>query len=402
MGLCLNSRNTQSEPSKNINLSSPLNDESLTTYSQFDLKNDKISIKRETESKINLSDFRKMRLIGIGSYGQVYLTSAKTDPNKLYAVKVLNKKDIEQDNLLENLKTEKKVMEQITHPFIMKLDYAFQTEKKLFLFTQFMSGGVLSHHIYKENLFSEEKTRFYASEIILALEHLHLNNYIYRDLKPENVAIDNNGHIKLIDFGLCKLLNNKTNSYSICGSPEYVAPEVLFNDKYDNKVDLWSLGVVIYEMLSGYLPFKIKDYKISMDIYKQKIKMFKYFSKEAKDLLKNLLVIDPKKRYSLTQIKKHKFFKGINWDLVKQKKYTPPFIPNVTANNLYEYFTDEKELKSEWEKQKIEQNTKSCTYDDDSSDEKKIWNDKVFEKQDNKIIKDEDNYPGFSNSTEDE
>ena len=401
MGFCFSSRNSKIQPTKETNLSTSPNDESLITYNQYDLKNEEIVPKKVTKSKINLNDFKKLRLIGIGSYGRVYLTSAKNNSDKLYAVKVLNKKDIEKENLLKNIQTEKKIMEQINYPFIMKLDYAFQTQKRLFLFTQFMSGGDISYHIYKENLFSEEKTIFYSSEIILALEHLHLNNYIYRDLKPENVAIDNDGHIKLIDFGLCKLLNNKNNNFSVCGSPDYVAPEVLFNNKYDNKVDIWSLGVMIYEMLSGYLPFKIKSNKISMDLYNQKVQMFKYFSKDAKCLIKNLLVIDPQKRYNITQIKKHKFFKNINWDLVEQKKYTPPFIPDVNNNNLCEYFKDEKELKSEWTKQEITKNPKSFVCSN-SINEKEIGNEEIFENQDSKIIEDDVNFPKFFYSAEDE
>ena len=402
MGLCLSCRSSKIKSTNKHNLSTSFNDnESLAAYNQFDLKNDKISSKKDIKSKINLTDFKKLRLIGIGSYGKVYVVSSKADSNKLYAVKILNKKDIEKDNLLKNIQTEKKIMEQINHPFIMKLDYAFQSEKRLFLFTQFMSGGDLSHHLYKENLFSEEKTKFYAAEIILALEHLHSKNYIYRDLKPENIAIDNDGHIKLIDFGLCKLLNNKNDTYSICGSPEYVAPEVIFDDKYDNKVDIWSLGVIIYEMLSGYLPFKIKENKITKDIYKEKIKMFKYFSKEAKDLIKNLLVINPKKRLSIIQIKKHKFFKGINWCSVEKKELTPQFIPNVNITNLYEYFTDEKELKNEFAKLEMEKSTKSCICSN-SSNENEFEGDEIFCSKDNKVVDDDENYPGFSYSTEDE
>ena len=152
----------------------------------------------------------------------------------------------------------------------MKLNYAFQTKQSLYFITNFMHGGELNYHIYKEenNYFSEEKTKFYAAEIILGLDYLHKNNCIYRDLKPENVLIDKNGHIKLTDFGLSKLCEEfpcKTNS--LCGTPEYLAPEILFEKDYGIEVDWWSLGVHIYEMLSRYLPFRIMpDEKITKNV----------------------------------------------------------------------------------------------------------------------------------------
>ena len=403
---------TEHNPQKN------LNDEFLSSYYKSDLENnfqskiynsakyhtknqESISIPQNIFNKFNLNNLTKLRLIGVGSYGKVYLVSNKANNNQLYAVKVLNKKFIEDQNLIKNIQIERKILEKFNNPFILKLDYAFQTKKRLFFFTEFMSGGDLSHHLYKENLFSQEKTKFYASEIILAIEYLHNNNCIYRDLKPENVTIDSEGHIKIIDFGLCKLLNEDLNDFSVCGSPEYVAPEVIFNKEYGKEIDIWSLGVMIYEMLSGYLPFEIKDNNITPDIYKKKIKMFDYFSKEAKDLIKHLLVIDPKKRYNIAQIKKHKFFKGIKWEEVEKKKLTPPFIPSKDLKNLNEFFTDEKELKKNWKEFEEERDLKS--YLDNISDyENQKDSEELFSNLTVKVIDEDENYPGFSYSTADE
>ena len=413
--ICLDCRSTiinsyvESEPQKN------LDDEFLSSY--YNSKLDNFQFKKYTSSKkykkdpeisdvtqtnifnkFNLNNLKKLRLIGVGSYGKVYLVSDKTNNNQLYAVKILNKKFIEDQNLTKNIQIERKILEKFNNPFLVKLEYALQTKKRLYFFTQFMSGGDLSHHLYIENLFSQEKTKFYASELILAIEYLHNNNCIYRDLKPENITIDNEGHIKLIDFGLCKLLNEDVNDFSVCGSPEYVAPEVIFNLEYGKEIDIWSLGVVIYEMLSGCLPFEIKGNTITQDIYNQKIKMFDYFSKEAKDLIKHLLVVDPKKRYNINQIKKHKFFKGIKWEDVEKKNLMPPFIPNKDLNNLYEFFSDEKELKKIW-KGNVKERDYKLYLDNLSDNESQIDSEELFSNLNVKIIDEDENYPGFSYST---
>ena len=307
--------------------------------------------RNSTHKKVKLEDFEFIRLIGIGSYGKIYVASKKSS-KKLYAIKILNKKNIYNPNERQNIRTERTVLAKLNHPFIMKLYYAFQTKRSLYFITQFMHGGELNYHIYKEpnNYFTEEKAKFYAAEIILAINYLHVNNCIYRDLKPENVLIDKNGHIKLIDFGLSKICEGypcKTNT--LCGTPEYLAPEVLFENEYGIEVDWWSLGVIIYEMLSGYLPFKIiAGEKISKNIYKKKIKIFKHFSKNAENLIKKLLEYNPKKRITFPEIIKHPFFKGINWDKIEKLETNPPFIPDVNENNLFEYFDNEKDLYDEY------------------------------------------------------
>ena len=300
--------------------------------------------------KVKLEDFNVKRLIGIGNYGKVYVAS-KDSNDKLYAIKVLNKSRINTEVLKKSIITERILLENINHPFIMKLNYAFQTKQSLYFITQFMPGGELNYHIYNEenNYFTEEKTKFYAAEIILGLEHLHKNNCIYRDLKPENVLIDKVGHIKLTDFGLSKLCEGlPCKANSLCGTPEYLAPEILFEKDYGIEVDWWSLGVIIYEMLSGYLPFKIlPDEKITKNIYKKKIKIFNHFSANGKDLVKKLLEFNPKKRIGYQQIITHPFFKDIDWDKLEKKEIEPPFVPEFDNNNLFKYFNTEGELNDE-------------------------------------------------------
>jgi len=311
-------------------------------------RSNSFSNQRKNVIKVKMEDFSFIRLIGLGTYGKVFVATKKSN-NKLYAIKILNKKQICILKLKKSIKTERILLEKFNHPFIMKLEYAFQSKKSLYLITPFMPGGELNYHIYKENFFEENKAKFYAAEIILGLNYIHENNCIYRDLKPENVLIGKDGHIKLTDFGLSKLCSDfLCKTKSICGTPEYLAPEILFENGYGIEVDWWSLGVIIYEMLSGYLPFKIiRNEKITKNVYQKKIKMFSHFSNQAKDLIKKLLVVNPKKRIGFEQIINHEFFKDINWEKMELKKIEPPFIPDVNESNIFKYFNSEKELNEE-------------------------------------------------------
>ena len=325
-----------------------IDNQSINSLNFFHSRNNSFSNIRAKVIKVKLEDFSFIRLIGLGSYGKVFVASKKSN-NKLYAVKVLNKKQICIKKLKKSIKTERILLEKLNYPFIMRLEYAFQTKKSLYLITSFMPGGELNYHIYKEDHFDEKKAKFYAAEIILGLNYIHKNNCIYRDLKPENVLIGEDGHIKLTDFGLSKLCEDFTcKTKTLCGTPEYLAPEILFEKNHGIEVDWWSLGVIIYEMISGYLPFKIlPNEKITKKVYEKKIRMFPHFSNQAKDLIKKLLVINPRKRIGFEQIKNHDFFKDIKWENIELKKVRPPFIPNVNKSNLFKYFNTEKELNEE-------------------------------------------------------
>jgi len=177
------------------------------------------------------------------------------------------------------------------------------------------------------------------------LEFLHKNNMVYRDLKPENILLDDKGHVKLTDFGLSKILEDEDDkAFTLCGTPQYLAPEVLLRQGYDKMVDWWSLGCVMYEMLVGRLPFAIKrGIKLSLKIYEKKIEFPKNINKDARDLVEKLLVVDPLKRIGYgpngsEDIKEHPFFEGVDWDLAKQKKLKPPFIPKLKNDVDLRYF----------------------------------------------------------------
>lgn len=182
----------------------------------------------------------------------------ETGAPQYYAMKVLKKANLLERNQIDHTKTEREVLQNVSSPFLMKMHYAFQTEDKLYMVMDFLNGGELFYHLRRELHFDEDRIRFYAAEIILGLEALHQNGIIYRDLKPENILLDEEGHIRLTDFGLSKqgiFKQNEDQTFTICGTPEYLAPEIIMGEGHGKAVDWWSLGTLIYEMLVGRPPF---------------------------------------------------------------------------------------------------------------------------------------------------
>ena len=197
-----------------------------------------------------------IKVVGRGSFGKVYMCRKK-DTGKIYAMKTLKKDFIIRKNQVSNTKIERDIMTAVSHPFIVKLHFAFQTEETVYFVTDFLNGGELFFHLCNEIRFSESRAKFYAAQMILALKALHENGIIYRDLKPENVILDSEGYLKLTDFGLSKVdlpTDELTNTF--CGTPEYLAPEIITHKGHSFKVDWWSLGILLYEMISGINPFK--------------------------------------------------------------------------------------------------------------------------------------------------
>jgi len=305
------------------------------------------------DSDIHLHDFDIVKLLGRGSFGKVVL-ARKKDNNKYYAMKILKKEFIEKNNQTFHAQTEREILERINHPFIIKLKYAFQNAEKLFFVTDYMHGGELFYHLRKEQFFNEIKAKFYICEIILAIEYLHKNKIIYRDLKPENILLTKDGHIKLTDFGLSKIFykNESERAYTICGTPEYLAPEIIAGNSYDKSVDWWSLGALLYEMLVGYSPYKEikRQNKLDIKFYLKKIEQHKNISNSAFSLIKGLLNPDPLKRLGSSyrdarELKEHFFFDRVNWVKLYELKEIPPFIPVLKdeddLSNFDKIFTNE-------------------------------------------------------------
>ncbi|KAH0954635.1 hypothetical protein HN011_003749 [Eciton burchellii] len=293
--------------------------------------------------KIGLGDFELCKLIGKGGYGKVYQVRKKTgkDNGKLFAMKVLHKASIIKNQKdTDHTKTERNILESVKHPFIVDLKYAFQTNYKLYLILEYMCGGELFEHLNNERMFLEDVARFYSCEIILALEHLHLLGIIYRDLKPENILLDAEGHIKLTDFGLCKEhIKDDRLTHTFCGTIEYMAPEILTRSGHGKAVDWWSLGTLIYDMLTGQSPFSASDrQKTIQKILRGKLYFPMYVTPDAKDLIRKLLKKKPAQRLGggpsdAEQVKTHKFFKHINWHDVLCRKLVPPYIPELKSDD---------------------------------------------------------------------
>merc|ERR1719282_1490049 len=239
-----------------------------------------------------------MKVIGKGSYGKVMLVGHKHEKSTVYAMKMLRKENVIKRNQVEHTKTERNVLEAVSHPFIVTLHYAFQTPKKLYFVLEYCPGGELFFHLSRAGRFTEGRCRFYASEILLAIEYLHRLNIIYRDLKPENILLDCDGHVKLTDFGLSKEgIQDNFSAKSMCGTPEYLAPEILDKRGHGKAVDWYSLGALMYEMLTGLPPFYTRDReKLFERIRRGELTYPPYVADVAKRLLKELLIGDATRR----------------------------------------------------------------------------------------------------------
>jgi protein kinase A len=254
---------------------------------------------------------------------------------------MIKKKDIleskQGDHVLNELSTLKKIKSYQGHPFCISLDGITQNEKYLYISLELVNGGEFFSYLRGIGKFPVEQTRFYISQIISALEFLHSKNIIYRDLRPENILIQRSGYIKLSDFSYAKEINGRT--YTLCGTPEYLAPEVILNKGYGKSVDFWCLGILLYELLAGIDPFSDDDpIKIYEKILEGKIKFPSGFDDNAKSLVKHLLEKDLSKRYGnlqngINDIKKHRFFNEFDWEKLLNEEINPPYHPKVKSDN---------------------------------------------------------------------
>ena len=314
-------------------------------------KNDK-----KENKVISLEDFEVLKLIGKGSFAKVYLVRNKSN-QKLYSMKKLEKPFLKKNKQEQHIIIERILLSKMNNPFLVKLYCCFQDQEHLYFIMEFIQGGELFFHLHRETRFDDEKTSFYIAELILALNFLHKNKIIYRDIKPENILLDIDGHIKLTDFGLSRICSgNNEKVFTICGTPFYIAPEIMLKKGYNDAVDWWSLGCLMYEMLYGKPLFNFYNGNININEYKKPIKLLNCFSEEAKDLISKLLDIDPKKRIGsgpkgFENIKKHKYFENINWEDLENKKMKPPFVPELESSTDLKYFdkifTDENNITKE-------------------------------------------------------
>ncbi|KAL8769723.1 MAG: hypothetical protein Q9209_004339 [Squamulea sp. 1 TL-2023] len=284
---------------------------------------------------LKLEDFDLLKVVGKGSFGKV-MQVMKRDTHRIYALKVIRKAHIISRSEVAHTLAERSVLAQINNPFIVPLKFSFQSPEKLYLILAFVNGGELFHHLQREQRFDINRSRFYTAELLCALECLHGFNVVYRDLKPENILLDYSGHIALCDFGLCKLnIKDEDRTNTFCGTPEYLAPELLLGHGYNKTVDWWTLGVLLYEMLTGLPPYYDEN---TNEMYRKILSEPLHFPGPeivptvAKDLLTQLLDRNPDRRLGAkgpSEIKAHPFFNSIDWRKLLQRKYDPTFKPNV-------------------------------------------------------------------------
>ncbi|KAG5308372.1 AKT1 kinase, partial [Acromyrmex insinuator] len=305
------------------------------------------SSKSTGKKKVTLENFEFLKVLGKGTFGKVILCREKATGH-LYAIKILRKEVIIRKDEVAHTLTENRVLRTTNHPFLISLKYSFQTADRLCFVMEYVNGGELFFHLSRSRVFGEDRTRFYGAEIISALGYLHSQGIIYRDLKLENLLLDKDGHIKIADFGLCKedITYGRTTK-TFCGTPEYLAPEVLEDNDYGRAVDWWGVGVVMYEMMCGRLPFYNKDHeKLFTLILLEEVRFPRTISNEAREMLGGLLIKDPSKRLGggpndAKDIMNHAFFSCINWTDLVQKKIPPPFKPQVTSDIDTRYFDSE-------------------------------------------------------------
>ena len=320
---------------------------------------------------ITFDSFEILSLLGTGSFGKVCKVRLKKT-NEIFAMKILNKDFLIKHKLLKYAISECNVLKKSKSPFIITLHYAFQTPENLYMVIDYCPGGDLNFHIQLE-IFEEEEAKFYISELILAIEYLHNHNILYRDLKPENILIASDGHIKLADFGLAKENANNNFSKSFCGSPNYLSPEMVKRQGATKSTDIYGIGAVLYEMISGTTPFYGNDLRtLYNSIVKKQLLFPEFFSDTIKDLLKKLLEKNPKKRIGVTEdVKKHKFFKDIEWNELEFKRIKPP-LDLVSIKKKYEKKLNNKKDNISNNKDKKENFHKDFK-DTDYSDENKYF-----------------------------
>lgn len=313
-----------------------------------------IDYKPTVNKKLTIDDFELLKVIGKGSFGKV-MQVKKKDTQKIYALKALRKAYIVNNSEIVHTLAERTVLARIECPFIVPLKFSFQSKEKLYLVLALINGGELFYHLQREGRFSLSRSRFYTAELLVALESLHAMNIVYRDLKPENILLDYQGHIALCDFGLCKLdMKKDDKTATFCGTPEYLAPELLVGHGYTRVVDWWTLGVLLYEMLTGLPPYYDNDVpKMYKKILQDPLRFPDGFDEDAKDLLVKLLNRDPAKRLGANgsaEIKKHPFFSQLSWKRLVLKGYIPPYKPSVEStldtSNFDAEFTNERPVDS--------------------------------------------------------
>lgn len=306
---------------------------------------------RTTRGKYSQEDFQLQRTLGTGSFGRVHLVQSKHN-HRFYAMKVLKKAQVVKMKQIEHTNDERRMLNRVRHPFLVTLWGTWQDSRNLYMVMDFVEGGELFSLLRKSQRFPNPVAKFYAAEVTLALEYLHQHQIIYRDLKPENLLLDRHGHLKITDFGFAKDVPDIT--WTLCGTPDYLAPEVVSSKGYNKSVDWWSLGILIFEMLCGFTPFwdSGSPVKIYENILRGKVKYPPYLHDDAVDLLSQLITADLTKRLGNLHggpedVKNHAWFAEVTWDRLERKDIDAPYIPPIRGGqgdaSQYDKYPEETE-----------------------------------------------------------
>ena len=289
-----------------------------------------------SNSQLKLNDFELLSTLGTGSFSRVRLVRSKTSPDaSLFALKIMKKTALIQQKKLEYVMREKTLLEKLSHPFLVRLQGSFQDSSRVYLLMEFIPGGELFSRITDSGM-RYGSTRFYISELVLVLEYLHSQKVAYRDLKPENILLDRTGHVVLADFGFAKEVEERT--FTLCGTPDYLAPEVIARKGYGHKADWWALGVLLYELTTGFPPFAAESvYRTYELILAGRVKFEDGFPAVTKGLLK-LLLAPETERADAELIKTQDFFSGVDWELCLRKEVRAPWTPSLRGPADTQFF----------------------------------------------------------------
>lgn len=286
-----------------------------------------------------LDSFDVVDILGTGTFGKVLLVKLKKAdpalPRSYFAVKVLHKGDVIRLRQVEHTLSEKQVLSHVSHPFLINLFSAFQDKRNCYMVMDYVPGGEIFSHLRKAGRFTADVARFYIANVILAIEYLHERDIVYRDLKPENILLGANGYVKLADFGFAKQVPDRT--WTLCGTPEYLAPEIIQSQGHGKAVDYWSLGILLFEMLAGYPPFYSSS---PIGVYERILQGIDSvvfppcIDRRAQHLIRNLLQPDLSQRLGnlsrgMTDLKQHPWFTGVAWPAVARCAVPPPFVPQT-------------------------------------------------------------------------
>lgn len=287
-----------------------------------------------------LDDFRLMKTVGTGTFSRVRIAQYHRT-EEIIVIKIMRKADIVKMRQVEHIKNEKNILSSISHPLLVNLRYTFQDRSNLYLVFDYVPGGELFRMLRTQGQFPLATTRFYAAEVIAALVFLHENGVVYRDLKPENMLLTGEGHIKITDFGFAKSLKPGEKTFTLCGTPEYLAPEVIQQRGHSFACDWWGVGVLIYEMTCGHAPFMDQNpFKLYEKIIHNEVAFPDYFDTALEHLVMGLLDKDASTRFDRERIMRHEVFRSMDWTAISSGRLRPPYVPTVRAPDDTSNFDD--------------------------------------------------------------